>query len=96
LIREWLTAGISEEDEWLQSIVGTSQGAVIAPPTKVQNFLLSSFASFLRKEGEVDPVDDSNLVQFHHDLVNQRPQDLAPQCPIGGLQVRADRRAEAV
>ncbi len=61
LIRKWLTAGVSEDGKWSKTTVGTPQGAVIAPPTKVQTFLFSVFASFLRKKGEVDTVDDSNL-----------------------------------
>jgi group II intron reverse transcriptase/maturase len=31
LIRKWLTAGVSEDDEWSASTVGTPQGAVISP-----------------------------------------------------------------
>ena len=45
----------------------------IAPPTKVQNFLISAFASFLRKKGEVDPVYDPNLIRLYDDLVDQCP-----------------------
>jgi len=31
LIRKWLTAGVSEEGEWSETVVGTPQGAVISP-----------------------------------------------------------------
>ena len=31
LIQKWLKAGISEEGEWLETKVGTPQGAVISP-----------------------------------------------------------------
>lgn len=31
LIRKWLRAGVSEDGEWSQTIVGTQQGAVISP-----------------------------------------------------------------
>ena len=71
LIRKWLKAGVSEEGQWSATTVGTPQGSVIAPPTKVQNFLVSAFASFLRKKGEVDSVYDPNLIGLYDDLVDQ-------------------------
>jgi Glycosyl hydrolase family 10/PA14 domain/Calx-beta domain len=41
-----------------------------APPTKVQNFLSANVASILRKKGEVDPVDDPNLLLLDHHMVD--------------------------
>ena len=68
LIQKWLAAGIIEGTDWSDTGKGTPQGSVIAPPTKVQNFLFPAFASFLRKKGEVDPVHDPNLICLHYDL----------------------------
>jgi hypothetical protein len=63
------------------------------PPTKVQNFFL---ASFLRKKGEVDPVDDANLVALNQYAVDQRAKDLATHQPMGILQQSRAAKAEVI
>ena len=62
-----------------------------APPTKVQTFLFSVFASFLRKKREVDAVDDSDLRFLDHHAVDQGAQNLAAQYSVGLFEIRADR-----
>ena len=64
-----------------------------APPTKVQNFLV---ASFLGKKGEVDPVNDTDLIGLDHHAFDQRTEDLATSAPIGLVKVCVDRVREAV
>ena len=96
LIRKWLHAGVIEEGVWSSSDAGTPQGSGIAPPTEVQNFLLSVVASIPRKKGEVDSVDDSNLFFLDHDTVDKRAQDLPLYGPVCLLQVVADRGCEVV
>ena len=96
LIEKFLAAGVMEGGVFKPTTVGTPQGGVIAPPTKVQNFLLAAFASFLRKKGEVDPVDDPKLLFFDLDAVYQRAQNLATKRPVCRLQVRVDRRCEVI
>jgi len=61
LVKRFLAAGVLENGIFKPTTIGTPQGGVIAPPTKVQTFLISVFTGFLRKKGEVDTVDDSNL-----------------------------------
>ena len=61
LVEKFLTAGVMEDGVFKPTTIGTPQGGVIAPPTKVQNSLLASFAG---KKGEVDSVGDANLVLF--------------------------------
>jgi group II intron reverse transcriptase/maturase len=68
LIDKWLKAGVWEEGTLTHPETGTPQGGVIAPPMKVQNFFL---ASFLRKKGEVNSVDDPYLLRFDDHLGNQ-------------------------
>jgi hypothetical protein len=65
----------------------------IAPPTKVQNYL---FASTLGKKGEVDAVDNPDLIGLDDDAFNQRAEDLSTGAPVGLLQVGVDRIGEAV
>jgi retron-type reverse transcriptase len=40
LVAKWLRAGVSEDGEWSETKIGTPQGAVITPPTMLQNRLL--------------------------------------------------------
>jgi group II intron reverse transcriptase/maturase len=96
LILKWLRAGVSEAGRWSDTTVGTPQGAVIAPPTKVQNFLLASIASCLCKKGEVDAIHDADLVFFDRHAVDQCAQDFAPHQPVGRLKIAADRFRELV
>lgn len=73
LIEKFLAAGVMDNGVFKPTTIGTPQGGAIAPPTKVQNFLVSAFASFLRKKGEVDSVYDPNLIGLYDDLVDQCP-----------------------
>jgi hypothetical protein len=73
--------------------MGTPQGGVITPPTKVQN---SVFASTLGKKGEVDSIDDADLSWLKDDAVDEGAKDLSTRGPIGLIQVRAHHFAEAV
>jgi hypothetical protein len=50
----------------------------------VQNFF---FASFPRKKGEVNAVDDAELMGFDHHALDQRAEDLATRVPIGLVKV---------
>ena len=40
----------------------SGKDARLAPPTKVQNFAVARIASFLGKKGEVDAINDANLI----------------------------------
>lgn len=62
LIRAYLNSGVMIGGLAEATPEGTPQGGPLTPPTKVQNSLAASTASRLRKKGEVDPVDDANLV----------------------------------
>ena len=72
LIGRYLRVGVLVDGLCQLSTEGTMQGGPLAPPTKVQNFLVASTASFLRKKGEVDSVDDPNLFFFDLNSINQR------------------------
>lgn len=96
LIRAFLNAGVLENGLFTATDGGTPQGGPLAPPTKVQTFLFSVFASFLRKKGEVDTVDDSNLRFLDHHTVDQRTQNFATQCPVCLFEIRADRGCEVI
>jgi len=61
---------------------GSPQGGPLTPPTKVQNFLFACVASFLRKKGKVDSVDDSDLLFLDHNSVDQGTQNLATHRPV--------------
>jgi retron-type reverse transcriptase len=39
LIQKWLKAGVSEEGEWSETMVGTPQGAVASPLLGASSFL---------------------------------------------------------
>ncbi len=67
-----------------------------APPTKVQNFLVSLVTRFLRKKGEVDSIDDSNLFLLDHHSIDHRTQNLTTHRPVRRVQVGSDRRREIV
>ena len=56
LIIRMLKSGIMEDGLTRATEKGTPQGSILAPPTKVQNFLVASTASFLHTKGEVDAV----------------------------------------
>ena len=61
-VERWLRAPVQRADGRLEERTkGSPQGSVITPPTKVQNFFLAVTASLLRKKGEVDSVNDSDL-----------------------------------
>ena len=72
---------------------GSPQGSALAPPTKVQN---STFASFPGKKGEVDAVDDADLVGFDQDTIVHRAEDLLTHGLVGLIQVRVDGVRKAV
>src|SRR3954454_16480179 len=63
LIDKWLKAGVMEDGSVSYPDAGTPQGGVITPPTKVQNLSIASILT-LRKKGEVDAVDDTDLGWF--------------------------------
>ncbi len=37
LVQQWLEAGVIEDGQWTKTEVGTPRGAVITPPTMLQN-----------------------------------------------------------
>jgi group II intron reverse transcriptase/maturase len=96
LLRQWLRAGVMEDGTVRTATAGTPQGGVITPPTKVQNILLACFASFLRKKGEVYPIDDADLLLLDQHAIDQRAQDLTTCCPISRLQVRGHRLGKTI
>ena len=93
LVEQFLEQGVMDGlSEWTP-ITGTPQGAVIAPPTKVQN---SSRVSPPGKKGEVDSVYDAHLGWFDHHPIDERSKHLAARVPVGLAQVRAHRFTEAL
>lgn len=71
LIGKWLNAGVLEDGNLSYPDEGTPQGGVITPPTKVQNSLVAAIASLLGKKGEVDAIDNTDLVWFDHNAIDQ-------------------------
>jgi hypothetical protein len=65
----------------------------MAPPTKVQNFLLASLPG---KKGEVDAIDDTDLGWLDDDAVNEGAKDPAARRPVGLIEVRAHDLTKAV
>src|SRR3990170_1958498 len=61
-----------------------ARNGAIAPPTKVQN---PFFASFPGKKGEVNAIDDAELMGLDHHALDQRAEDLATRIPIGLVKV---------
>ena len=94
LIDKWLKAGVMEDGNVSYPDSGSPQGGVITPPTKVQNFLLASSASFPRKKGEVDAIDDPDLSCFDHDASDQRAKYLAFGGPVGVVEIGRTRPVE--
>jgi group II intron reverse transcriptase/maturase len=69
LLRKWLRAGVSEDGQWSETKVGTPQGSVMTPPTKV----LNSFAASWRaagKKGDTQAVCDPDLVRLNADALH--------------------------
>jgi group II intron reverse transcriptase/maturase len=102
LVKMWLIAPVEERKSGGHVVRttrnkdegrGSPQGAPIAPPTEVQNSVL---ASTLGKKGEVDSIDDADLSWFKDDAVDEGTKDLSARGPVGLIQVRAHRCAEAV
>jgi retron-type reverse transcriptase len=77
LIRKWLRAGVSEDGEWSQTTVGTPQGAVITPPTMLQNRHLAP-AGALNKRAGADPVYHANILLVYLNALHQRANYFAP------------------
>lgn len=50
----------------------------------------------LGKKGEVNAIDDADLVGFDHDAIDHRAEDFAACVPIGLLKIRCDRGGESV
>src|SRR3972149_4997781 len=84
IIRRFLEAGLMQEGVCVARHEGTPQGGPLAPPTKVQNSL---FASIPGKKGEVNAIDDAELMGLDHHALDQRAEDLATRVPIGLVQV---------
>ena len=76
VIAGWLQAGVFTGEVFTPTEMGTPQGGVISPPTKVQNFSNASVPN-LGKKGEVDAVDDADLGRFDDDAVDQSSEDFA-------------------
>ena len=64
-----------------------------ASPTKVQNFLLASSNG---KKGEVDSVDDADLIRLDHYALDPRAEDFATRAPVGLFEAFVDRVRKAV
>ena len=89
LITRMLRAGIMEDGLVHPGEEGTPQGSILSPPTKVQTFSLSR--GFLRKKGEVNTVNNANLIRLDNNPCNQCSENLASSIPIGLVQVGFDR-----
>ena len=65
----------------------------MTPPTKVQNFVIFEF---LRKKGEVDAIDDTDLSWLDDDSFDECTQNLSTCIPVRVFDVVADRRSEGL
>jgi group II intron reverse transcriptase/maturase len=67
LIRKWLRAGVSEDGEWLQTTVGTPQGAVISPllANVYLHYVFDLWIEWWRKQSRGDVV----IVRYADDFV---------------------------
>ena len=50
----------------------------------------------VQKKGEVDAINDADLIWFDHDSVNDRSQDLATRSPVGLVKVVVNRPREVI
>jgi hypothetical protein len=93
--KDWLVTKITARpDSYLRECVerheGTPQGGPFTPPTKVQNFrfaVIAVTACSLGKKGEVDPIDDTDLVGFDDDAIYHGAEDFAASMPIGLIKI---------
>ena len=65
----------------------------IAPPTKVQNFFIFER---LRKKGEVDSIDNSDLIWLNDNSFDKRSQDLSACVQVRFVKMIPDRIGETV
>jgi group II intron reverse transcriptase/maturase len=73
LIGKWLNAGVWEDGAVTYPTTGLPQGGVIAPPTIWQT---APFGA-INKRGEVDPVDDPDLLGVDLDPLDQGADDVS-------------------
>jgi retron-type reverse transcriptase len=61
LIWKCLRAGIMEQGSFRHSVLGTPQGGILTPPTRLQTFLFAAEISRM----VIDPEDHMHLVVVH-------------------------------
>ncbi len=68
LLRKWLRAGVSEDGEWSQTLVGTPQGAVISPllANIYLHYVLDLWVKWWRSHGGVGEI---IIVRYADDFV---------------------------
>src|SRR5262249_47986404 len=81
-IRQWLKAGVVDQETFMPTQEGTPQGGVLSPPTKLQTF----FFGIVITRIWVDSKYDIDLVTRDFHPLDQRPDEVALARPIGGLQ----------
>ena len=82
LISRMLKAGIMEDGLVEAAEVGTPQGSILTPPTKLQTFFFGVRIARVR----IDPKHDIDVIPGHFHPLDQRPDEVAFARPVGGLQ----------
>lgn len=68
LLRKWLRAGVSDDGEWSQTMVGTPQGAVISPllANVYLHYVLDTWVKWWRSQGDTG---ETIIVRYADDFV---------------------------
>src|SRR6266496_1819452 len=88
LIKQWLKAGVMENDTLYATLSGAPQGGPITPPTMLQTLGLFFLRQLWCERTHPENHADSFLVNL--DPLDQRPYQLAPCLPIRRLQPGLD------
>src|SRR5262249_50394463 len=85
-IRQWLKAGVVDQETFLPTQEGTPQGGVLTPPTKLQTFFFGIRISSVR----IDSKHDIDLIPGYFHPLHQGPDEIPLARPVGGLQAAVD------
>src|SRR5215510_769240 len=81
-IRQWLKAGVVDQETFMPTQEGTPQGGVLSPPTKLQTFFFGIVITWIWG----DPKHDIDLVARDFHPLDQRPDEVPLARPVGGFQ----------
>jgi len=86
LIRRMLKAGIMEDGFVQATEIGTPQGSILTPPTKLQTFFFGIRIASVR----IDPKHDIDLIPGYFHPLHQGPDEIPLARPVGCLQSAVD------